>query len=104
MGTKKGPKTTKTAASSSKNAPKPNGKPVSLNGAGRPIGSLSPKELEVFHLLGRGHSPKEISETLGIGYFTATTHLRRIQRKLDLPNQRRLLVTAIRHGAGLSQS
>ncbi len=101
MGTKKVAKTTKKAAGPRKNTPKPNGAPVAVNGAGRPIDSLSPKEMEVFHLLGRGHSPKEISVALGVGYFTITTHQRRIQRKLDLPSQRHLLVAAIRHGAGL---
>ncbi len=125
MKMKKGTKTTKKAAGPGKNAPKtefvcikrflektrglaetpqtPNGAPVAVNGDGRALDSLSPKEMEVFHLLGRGHSPKEISETLGVGYFTITTHQRRIQRKLDLPSQRHLLVAAIRHGAGLSQ-
>lgn len=102
MGTKKGPKPTKTAADSGKNGSKLTGKSVALNGAWLD-GRLSPKELEVFHLLGRGHSLKEISALLGIGYFTVTTHQHRIQHKLDLPNQRHLLVTAIRHGAGLSQ-
>ncbi len=77
-----------------------NHKPIMANEDSH-IAGLSPKESKVFNLLGEGESIKEIAGDLGIGYFTVITHLKRIKQKLKIPDQRKLLVAAIKLRAGL---
>jgi DNA-binding NarL/FixJ family response regulator len=49
-----------------------------------PIESLSNRELEVFELIGRGHSTKGIAERLTISPKTVETHCERVKVKLNL--------------------
>jgi two-component system invasion response regulator UvrY len=62
------------------------------------LGSLSPREFEVFRLLAEGHTVLQISQTLSISPKTAGVHQTRIMNKLDLDNAAQLTRLAIRHG------
>lgn len=53
-------------------------------GAAQPEEVLSPRELEVFHLLGRGLMSKEIGAELGIATETVSLHRKKIASKLHI--------------------
>jgi DNA-binding NarL/FixJ family response regulator len=57
---------------------------------------LTNRELEIFHLLGAGLSPRQISEQLHRSIKTVNTHLERIKIKLHVRNHRELLIHAHR--------
>ena len=61
-----------------------------------PIERLADRELEVFRLIGRGMTTREIGEQLGLGTTTVDTYRTRIREKLRLENALRLRVEAIR--------
>ncbi len=61
-----------------------------------PVGQLSNRELEVFQLLGRGHSTRQIAEHLHVGFKTVQAYCARIKGKLKLANATELLREAIR--------
>jgi DNA-binding NarL/FixJ family response regulator len=46
--------------------------------------TLSVREIDVLHLLSRGHLYKEIGETLDISYGTVRTYIQRIYKKLHV--------------------
>lgn len=60
------------------------------------IEQLSDRELEVFQLLGRGFSTRQISEHLHIGFKTVQGYTARIKEKLNLANINELMREAIR--------
>ena len=60
------------------------------------VGQLSDRELEVFQLLGRGFSTRQISEHLHIGFKTVQGYTGRIKEKLGLGNINELMREAIR--------
>jgi DNA-binding NarL/FixJ family response regulator len=60
------------------------------------IGHLSDRELEVFQLLGRGFSTRQISEHLHVGFKTVQGYSARIKEKLNLANINELMREAIR--------
>ena len=60
------------------------------------IGSLSDRELEVFQLLGRGQSTRQISEQMNVGFKTVHAYCARIKEKLNLANINELVFHAIR--------
>jgi len=60
------------------------------------IEQLSDRELEVFQLLGRGHSTRQIAEHLHIGFKTVQGYTARIKEKLNLANINELMREAIR--------
>jgi DNA-binding NarL/FixJ family response regulator len=62
----------------------------------RPINRLADRELEVFELIGRGLTTREISARLGLGMTTVDTYRRRIKEKLNLENAARLRYEASR--------
>ena len=64
--------------------------------AAEPIERLADRELEVFRLIGRGMTTREIGEELGLGTTTVDTYRTRIREKLRLENALRLRVEAIR--------
>jgi DNA-binding NarL/FixJ family response regulator len=64
--------------------------------AGSPVQQLSDRELEVFQLLGRGFTTRQISEHLNIGFKTVQAYCARIKEKLNLDNITELLREAIR--------
>jgi DNA-binding NarL/FixJ family response regulator len=60
------------------------------------IAALSDRELEVFQLLGRGYSTRQISEQLNVGFKTIHAYCARIKEKLNLANINELVFQAIR--------
>ena len=60
------------------------------------IGSLSDRELEVFQLLGRGYSTRQVSEQMNVGFKTVHVYCARIREKLNLANINELVFHAIR--------
>jgi DNA-binding NarL/FixJ family response regulator len=60
------------------------------------IGSLSDRELEVFQLLGRGYSTRQVSEQMNVGFKTVHAYCARIREKLNLANINELVFHAIR--------
>jgi DNA-binding NarL/FixJ family response regulator len=57
---------------------------------------LADRELEVFRLIGRGLTNREIGEQLALGTTTVDTYTTRIKEKLKLPNSARLRLEASR--------
>jgi len=64
--------------------------------ASEPIDRLADRELEVFDLIGRGLTTREIAEQLGLGVTTVDTYKSRIREKLNLENSARLRFAASR--------
>jgi len=48
------------------------------------IGNLSPRESQIFKLIGLNHSSRDIGLLLGISEATVSTHRKKIIKKLDL--------------------
>jgi DNA-binding NarL/FixJ family response regulator len=61
-----------------------------------PVEQLSDRELEVFQLLGRGFSTRQIADHLRVGFKTVQTYSARLKDKLKLDNATQLLHEAIR--------
>src|ERR1051325_3775600 len=61
-----------------------------------PIHRLADRELEVFDLIGRGLTTREIAAQLGLGITTVDTYRTRIREKLNLDNSSRLRAEASR--------
>jgi DNA-binding NarL/FixJ family response regulator len=57
---------------------------------------LTDRELEVFELLGRGRTSRQISAELGLGEATVETYRARIKEKLHLENGAQLRSEAVR--------
>lgn len=60
------------------------------------VRELSPRELEVFELIGSGRSTREIAEQLGLSPHTVETHREKLRAKLLLRNGRELTQVAVR--------
>ena len=60
------------------------------------VAQLTDRELEVFELIGRGRSTREISSFLHLGMSTVDTYRARIKTKLHLENSSQLCHEAIR--------
>ena len=60
-----------------------------------PVEILSDRELEVFQLLGRGQSTRQIAEHLNVGFKTVQAYCARIKEKLQLANATELLRSAM---------
>ncbi|HEX9794060.1 MAG TPA: response regulator transcription factor [Planctomycetota bacterium] len=63
-----------------------------------PLGSLTPREREVFQLLALGKCNKEIARALAVSLGTAKKHRENLQRKLDCHSAAELARLAIREG------
>jgi DNA-binding NarL/FixJ family response regulator len=57
--------------------------------------SLSDRELEVFEMIGRGHTTREVAERLSISPKTVESHRARIKSKLDVDSSIDLMRRAI---------
>ncbi len=66
-------------------------------GGGLDLGRLSRRELEIFNLVGRGFSPKEITAQVGLSIHTIHTHLKRLREKLGLQDHSALIRAAALH-------
>lgn len=64
------------------------------------IGRLSSRELEVFTLIGRGHSTRDISKKLEVSTYTVQTHRNHIKEKLDLPDSAAITYWAFKWAHG----
>ncbi|MHC4174187.1 MAG: response regulator transcription factor [Planctomycetota bacterium] len=60
-----------------------------------PVERLSDRELEVFHLIGKGYGTRQISERLHLSIKTIETYRAHIKEKLGLANAAELLQHAI---------
>jgi len=69
---------------------------VSGGVTGHPVDRLADRELEVFELIGRGLTTREIGAKLGLGVTTVDTYRSRIKEKLNLENAARLRAEASR--------
>jgi DNA-binding NarL/FixJ family response regulator len=74
-----------------------------LTGKGQPegesiIGKLADRELQVFEMLGRGLSTREMAEQLHIDMKTVDTYRARLKEKLNVTSSSELLQLAIRWG------
>jgi DNA-binding NarL/FixJ family response regulator len=63
---------------------------------GDSIDRLSDRELVVLEMIGRGRTPRAISEALGVGMATVETYRARIKEKMNLQNAFELQHFAIR--------
>jgi len=61
-----------------------------------PVELLSDRELEVFQLLGRGFSTRQMAGELHVGFRTVQTFCARIKEKLKLSTATELLREAMR--------
>jgi NarL family two-component system response regulator LiaR len=59
---------------------------------------LSPREVDVLELVARGHSNREIAESLTISERTVAAHLRSILSKLHLANRTQAALYALKEG------
>ena len=66
------------------------------------VEGLTDRELEVFELIGRGQTTREVSVQLSLGSATVETYRARIKEKLGLENATQLQTEAARwlHGGG----
>ena len=55
-----------------------------------PVDRLTDRELEVFELIGRGQTTREIGARLRLGLTTVDTYRARIKEKLNIQNAARL--------------
>ena len=62
----------------------------------RPIDRLADRELEVFDLVGRGLTTRQIAKRLGLGVTSVDTYRARIKKKMNLKNIAQLRVEASR--------
>lgn len=65
-------------------------------GSSSPIEKLSDREFEVFRLLGKGRSTKQVAEALNLSSKTVDVHRSRIKEKLQLPDAASLVHHAVR--------
>jgi DNA-binding NarL/FixJ family response regulator len=63
---------------------------------GSPIEKLSDRELEVFQLLGRGYTTRQIADELHVSFKTVQSFSARIKEKLNFSNAAELLREAVR--------
>lgn len=64
-----------------------------------PLGDLSPRDLEILHLLAQGKSLAQIADAVGISYKTAANNCSQLKSKLGAPNTADLIRIAIQCGA-----
>jgi two-component system, NarL family, response regulator LiaR len=62
-----------------------------------PLDEVSPRELEVLQLIGRGMSNKEIGDKLFIGERTVKTHVSHLLEKLQLQDRTQLAIYAVQN-------
>ena len=64
----------------------------------RMLAQLSPREIDVIHLLARGHSNKEIGGKLGVVEGTVKIHIASIFTKLGVSDRTHALIEAVKRG------
>ena len=66
-----------------------------VEGISRNVDRLTDRELEVLNLIGRGHTTREIGDTLQLGVATIDTYRAKIKKKMNLRNAAELQHFAI---------
>ena len=66
------------------------------SGSGLTVDGLTDRELQVFELVGRGLSTRQVAEQLNLDVSTIETYRARIKEKLNLRDSIELLQCAIR--------
>ena len=61
--------------------------------SGSPV-TLSSRQMAILHYLAQGESNKEISYRLSIAQPTVSFHIAELRRKLDVPNNRKIVERA----------
>jgi DNA-binding NarL/FixJ family response regulator len=69
-----------------------------------PVDDLTDRELEVFRLIGEGHSTRQISDGLHLSVKTVETYQAHIKEKMGLKNARELVQYAIQWAVSENQS
>jgi DNA-binding CsgD family transcriptional regulator len=64
------------------------------------VGRLSPRQRDVFLLVGQGRTNQQIAEALSLSLHTVKLHVSAILRKLELGSRTQIAVLAARLGAG----
>ncbi len=64
--------------------------------ADSPFGKLTDREFEIFQLIGRGHTTREIAQQLGLSTKTVDVHRSNLKGKLDLKDTTALVRQAVR--------
>ncbi len=59
---------------------------------------LTPCELAVLRLVGKGQSNKQIGRALGKSRFTVANHLRAVMQRLNAKDRTHAVVLAVGHG------
>lgn len=78
------------------------GFPGSRERQAAPENLLSPRELEIFRLIGQGLQPREIARELCISTKTVETHRTKIRRKMNLAGAPELIRYAIKYAQSMS--
>lgn len=65
-----------------------------LSRLGEPPVALSSRQMAILHYLAQGESNKEISYRLAIAQPTVSFHIAELRRKLDVPNNRKIVERA----------
>jgi DNA-binding NarL/FixJ family response regulator len=60
--------------------------------------ALTPRQTRILKLLSQGFSAQEVSEKLGITYYTVTTHIKNIYNKLQVNSRSEAIYQAIQQG------
>jgi len=66
----------------------------------RPVDSLTNRELQVLHMVGKGLSTRQTAEALSLSIKTIESHRQRIKRKLNLRTSAQLMQYAVNWCAG----
>jgi len=69
-----------------------------ISEAADPLEQLSPRQLEVLHLIAAGRTNREIAEALNIHIKTVESHRTHLMKRLDIHDIAGLVRFAIRHG------
>jgi DNA-binding CsgD family transcriptional regulator len=59
---------------------------------------LTPREMEVLHLIAQGETDQRIADRLYLSRRTVSSHVSNILAKLDVPSRRAAVITAARIG------
>ena len=59
---------------------------------------LTPREMEVLHLVAQGETDQRIADRLYLSRRTVSSHVSNILSKLDVPSRRAAVITAARIG------
>jgi DNA-binding NarL/FixJ family response regulator len=73
-------------------------RPAPADGIPTVLAGLTPREVEVLRLLGKGMSNTQIAQTLVVAETTVKTHVARILAKLDLRDRAQVVVVAYESG------